>query len=61
MHNQDNILDSSPNTGGNEPNKVPGIEPIEIQYKVGVQLDLEDLIKVMEEETKQKNINYDNT
>ena len=55
MHNQDNIPDSSPKTGENEPNKVPGIKPIEIKYKVGVQLDLEDLIKVMEEEEQLKN------
>lgn len=37
-----------------EHNKVTGIKPTGIKFKIGAQLDLEDLIKVMEEEEAQE-------
>ena len=38
----------------NEHNKVTGVKPTEAQFKVGAQLDLEDLIKIIEKEEAQE-------
>ena len=48
---ENNINDPS-KEGSNEPNKVPGEEHNKSKTRVFIQLDLEDLIKEMEEEEK---------
>jgi hypothetical protein len=50
MDNQDNTQESSPKEQEGLPNKIPGEEPEKIQIKIGKQIDLEELIKIMEEE-----------
>lgn len=55
MYNQNNTQESSHKENESQPNKVPGIEPKKLQNKTGRQLDLEELIKIMEEEEKLKN------
>lgn len=50
MDNQDNTQESSPKEKEGLPNKVSGEEPKIVQIKVGIQMDLEELIKIIEEE-----------
>ena len=50
MDNQDNTQESSPKEQEGLPNKIPGEEPEIVQIKIGKQIDLEELIKIMEEE-----------
>jgi hypothetical protein len=55
MYNQNNTQESSHKENESQPNKVPGIEPAELQNKTGRQMDLEELIKMMEEEKEKEN------
>lgn len=48
-----NTPESSPKEKGGDPNKITGEEPKEVQPKIGRQMDLEELIKIIEEEEKQ--------
>lgn len=50
MDNQDNTPESSPKEQESLPNKVPVNEPEKIQIKVGRQMDLEELIKILEKD-----------
>lgn len=50
MDNQDNTQESSPKEKEGLPNKIPGEEPKIVQNKTGRQMDLEELIKIIEEE-----------
>ena len=50
MDNQDNTQESSPKEQEGLPNKVPGEEPEIVQIKVGRQMDLEELIKILEKD-----------
>jgi hypothetical protein len=50
MDNQNNTQESSPKEKESLPNKVPVNEPEKIQIKIGKQMDLEELIKILEEE-----------
>lgn len=50
MDNQDNTQESSPKEQEGLPNKVPGEEPKIVQIKVGRQMDLEELIKILEKD-----------
>jgi hypothetical protein len=50
MDKNDNTQESSPKEQEGLPNKIPGEEPEIVQIKIGKQIDLEELIKIMEEE-----------
>ena len=50
----DNTTENLFSAQENEHNKVTGIKPTEVQFKMGAQLDLEDLIKIIEEEEAQE-------
>lgn len=50
MDNQDNTQESSPKEQEGLPNKITGEEPKIVQNKIGRQMDLEELIKILEKE-----------
>ena len=50
MDKNDNTQKSSPKEQEGLPNKIPGKEPEIVQIKIGKQIDLEELIKIIEEE-----------
>jgi hypothetical protein len=50
MDKNDNTQESSPKEQEGLPNKITGEEPKIVQNKTGKQMDLEELIKIMEEE-----------
>lgn len=52
MDNQDNTQESSPKEQEGLPNKVPVEKHEIVQNKTGKQMDLEELIKIIEEENK---------
>ncbi len=43
-------------TGEDSPNRKKGEEPPKVQRTLGKQMDLEELIKIIEEEEKQSNL-----
>ena len=55
MYNQDNNQENSHKENESQPNKIPGKESEKIENKTGRQMDLEELIKMMEEEEQLKN------
>jgi hypothetical protein len=49
-----NTPESSPKEEGGNPNKITGEEPKKVQPKVGRQMDLEELIKILEKEDEKQ-------
>jgi len=54
MDKNDNTQESSPKEKEGLPNKIPGEEPEKIQIKVGRQMDLEELIKILEKDDEEQ-------
>ena len=54
MDKNDNTQESSPKEQEGLPNKIPGEEPEKIQIKVGRQMDLEELIKILEKDDEEQ-------
>lgn len=54
MDKNDNTQESSPKEQEGLPNKIPGEEPKKIQIKVGRQMDLEELIKILEKDDEEQ-------